>query len=301
LGIYATNQLPLSGGPGRLRLLTFNAWLLRLFRVPVARDLPARLARLPEAAAATGADVVALQEVWPPRVAAWLARRLQALGYPHLAAGAGRTRFRVLGDGLMIASRHPLSAAGRLRFSRSSVWYEALIGKGALAADVVLPGGEALRLVTAHLGVVRYDTGRGAYREDDARTRRGQVEELAAWMDGLNHGPRHLVLAGDLNVAEHFSGGGGEATPPSDYAHFRTRLLLADAYREHHPAADGFTFDPARNAHAGRGHLRATPGRRIDYVLYRGGTGLRSHAASIVLQESPPLSDHYGLLVEFEL
>jgi endonuclease/exonuclease/phosphatase family metal-dependent hydrolase len=313
----ATSRLPLNA-PLRLRVLTLNAWLLRLGRFRVARDLGARTARIPEAVAATGADVVALQEVWPPRVAAVLARRFAALGYPHLVAGARRTLPRVLGDGLMILSRHPVREAGRLRFSRSSVWFEALVGKGALAADVALPGGDTLRLVTAHLGVVRYDVRRGAYRETDARTRRAQVDELAAWMEGLAGSPRHLVLAGDLNVADRVPREGGDGgsgaeprsgaspqgpddTPAPDYRHLLERLPLADAYREHDPAGRGFTFDPARNPHAGRGRLRGLPGQRIDYVLYRAGTGLRSQAATVALQDSPPLSDHYGLLVDFEV
>jgi endonuclease/exonuclease/phosphatase family metal-dependent hydrolase len=283
-----------------LRVLTLNAWLLRLGRFRVARDLLARTARIPDAVAATGADVVALQEVWPPRVAEVLARRFHGLGYAHVMPGARRTRARVLGDGLMILSRHPLRESGRLRFSRSSAWFEALVGKGALAADVALPGGDVLRLVTAHLGVVRFDPRRGAYRESDARTRRAQVEELAEWMEGLPGAPRHLVLAGDLNVAERLPEEGTEAPAPApDYRHLLERLPLSDAYREHDPQGPGFTFDPASNPHAARGRLRGLPGQRIDYVLYRPGTGLRTQAAAIALQDSPPLSDHYGLLVDF--
>ena len=84
----ATSRLPLNA-PLRLRVLTLNAWLLRLGRFRVARDLGARTARIPEAVAATGADVVALQEVWPPRVAAVLARRFAALGWTR---GCERSR-----------------------------------------------------------------------------------------------------------------------------------------------------------------------------------------------------------------
>ena len=83
------------------------------------------------------------------------------------------------------------------------------MGKGALAADLPLPGGDTLRLVTAHLGVVRFDRRRGAYRETDARARRAQVEELGTWVQGLPGTPRHLVVAGDVTVSPGRAEAGG--------------------------------------------------------------------------------------------
>jgi endonuclease/exonuclease/phosphatase family metal-dependent hydrolase len=115
------------------------------------------------------------------------------------------------------------------------------------------------------------------------------VEELGAWVQGLDGRPQHLVVAGDLNV------------DGPDYSHLLQHLPLADAYREHDPSGAGLTFDPATNAHAARGRLRGAPGQRIDYVLYRAGGGLRVRRAAIAFRDPPLLSDHYGLVVDFAL
>ncbi|HET8648250.1 MAG TPA: endonuclease/exonuclease/phosphatase family protein, partial [Vicinamibacteria bacterium] len=156
-----------AGAAPLLRVLTLNCWLLRWGQLRVAHDLARRAAAIPEAVAATGADLVLLQEVWLPGLARGLAAGLERTGYRHLALGAPPTAARVFGDGLLVASRHPLSAPRRLAFSRRSVWYEHLIAKGALAVEVTPPGADPLCVATAHLAVVRYDVRRREFRRDD--------------------------------------------------------------------------------------------------------------------------------------
>ena len=285
---------------GRLRVLTLNTWLLRAGGWRVARDLASRFARLPGEVARTGADVVALQEVWPPDLARALTERLRAEGYPHAARGLDRGGSRLFGDGLLLVSRHPLAAVRRFTFARASAWFESWVAKGALACEVALPEGVTLHLVTAHLGVVRFDFARRTFREDDEDARRAQLAELADWLEGMAP-PGPLVLAGDLNVLDRpFRDGRYLAETHADYAGLLSRLGLRDAYREHHPGDDGFTFDPATNALAARGRCREMPGERIDYVLYR-GSALRAESAAVVLSDPPWLSDHYAVVVDLRV
>jgi endonuclease/exonuclease/phosphatase family metal-dependent hydrolase len=63
-----------------LRILTYNVWLAPSL---IARDVARRAARLPLAIARTGADIVALQEVWLGRHRDALVRDLNHAGYPH--------------------------------------------------------------------------------------------------------------------------------------------------------------------------------------------------------------------------
>jgi endonuclease/exonuclease/phosphatase family metal-dependent hydrolase len=285
----------------RLRLLTLNCWLLRWGPLPLARDLAFRAEAIPEAIAATGADVVLLQEVWSSALAAAMARRLRPAGYGHVVRSEPRRGLRPLRDGLMIASRHPLSAPAALTLGPRSVWYERLIAKGALAADVSLPSGDVLRVATAHLAVVRFDLRRRTFRARDERTRSAQLERLAGWLE-TTRPQGHLVVAGDLNLTDRaFSNGRYEGGDSADYRALLARLRLRDAYRESGSAGEGFTFDPAANAYAARGALHDTPGQRIDYVLYRSGTGLAAEGAEVVFREAPLLSDHYGVRADFRL
>jgi endonuclease/exonuclease/phosphatase family metal-dependent hydrolase len=279
--------------PTTLGILSFNTWLVRVRGFARARDLEARLALLPEAAAGTGADVIALQEVWSDGDRERLCRAFEALGYPHAAVGTGSTggAMRVAGDGLIVVSRLPLGPPTHLTFDRVNVWYERFIRKGALRTSVLLPGGSSFELVNAHLGVVRFDRRRGSFDPGDLRAVEAQVDELAAWVGAARS--RTLVMTADLNL--------DPRTSPA-YRRLLDGLDLVDTFHEANPGAPPApTFDPPGNPYAGEGDFRHLPPERIDYVLLsrRSAAGLVSSRLVLGGPRAgggpPRLSDHAGV------
>lgn len=149
-----------------LTLVTLNAGLLRLrlgrLAVDMVPEVERRLRILPEALAAIGADIIALQEVFEPAHRQYLAAALKDV-YPH-HAGPGRD-ISGLGRGLMLLSRHPLA---RVRTPPGMPWL--------LQAEV-----GSVTIATLHL-VPHAWHGR----------------QIAALIRHANH--RHMVLLGDFNL-----------------------------------------------------------------------------------------------------
>ena len=266
-------------------ILTFNAGLIdiRMLGIPVYRPLPGvpgRLRRLPDALAALDADIVCLQEVYQRRQQDWLRR---ALGdrYPH-AAGMPAGGFR-LGSDLMVLSKYPITAIRSLRFEVAMTEERLFTDRGFQLVDLELPVAGSVRLVNLHAsagGLFRHPEGAAA---ETIRTR--QIDQV---LRSAGEGP--VVLAGDFNA-------GSEASP----VHYR--MVLDAGYRDAFAAADGAgaSWDPRNPLVAGgkEHHLQA---QRIDHVFlnHSAAAKLRPADARIVLDGSPPLSDHYGVLVEFE-
>ncbi len=289
-----------------VRLLTFNAWLLRVLGRDLSRDNAVRVARLPAAVAETGADIVALQEVWPTRWRRALVAGLRAHGYPHAAfSPRGMGSFGRFGDGLLIASRHPLTRPVQtLVFSGTSVWYEAFIRKGGLYVQVVLPGAGPLDVFTGHLGVVRYDPARSEFLARDLRNRTRQIEELVRWVRSVRQdrsGP--MVLLGDFNLhPRRHATQAHEATESPDYRTLVDSLDLVDTYRAANPGHESaWTFDPGTNPYAAGGTFDALPAERIDYVFLQSHPRMRVLVSERVFGPPSVLSDHYGVLTTLEI
>jgi endonuclease/exonuclease/phosphatase family metal-dependent hydrolase len=198
-GLRAQNQ----GNDDRtegFRVLTWNVHLfgssLLGFGGRYADDLRrvdiigAQLARLAE----TGLDVVVLQEVWDDGMGDRLAK---SAGFPYAASGRDRTlrgdvERTVLGSGLMILSRYPLSRVEQVAFPRTE-GYDTFTSKGFLMCEVTLPD-RTVGLVTTHL-----HTGGG---KDTQANRAAQIEAIgkAITARGADGACLPYVIAGDFNT-----------------------------------------------------------------------------------------------------
>jgi endonuclease/exonuclease/phosphatase family metal-dependent hydrolase len=98
-----------------IRVLTLNTWMLRTpFGLDIAEDIDERLRILPDKVASTGADWIAFQENWDPRIRKTLVQEMRRRGYPYEAShGEVPPQNRLLGIGSLAAACAPLALAHR--------------------------------------------------------------------------------------------------------------------------------------------------------------------------------------------
>lgn len=283
----------------RLSLLTLNAGLLRFLgdRFQPAPHVQARAEALPAALLDSGADVIALQEVYEEPHRRLLQARLAAT-HAHVARPPAGTAWG-LENGLMVFSRHELQATS-LRLFRAGMLEERLFDhKGVLAAELVL-GGLPLAIFNVHT------TAGGAFTHPEHRrcdrVRADQIGEVLAWVSERGATP---VVVGDLNA--------GPGVSDANY-----RLLERGGFTDVHRLCNGaaaeadVTWDP-RNALNARGPHRTSPPQRIDHVFLRASDverrAMRPLSSAVVLREAQvatadgpvTVSDHYGLIVSLEV
>ena len=210
---------------------------------------------------ATGADVIALQEVFQPAHRRFL---IDALRDTHPHALAPRASRSVLGSGLMLLSIAPIRRGGFFPLAGIG-----LTDRGALWAELDDPAPGALRLANVHV-------------------RAGPPKRHAAELAHLLHvAGRHAILCGDFNC--------GPNIAADAY-----RRILRDGWVDAYTAAGGTeapTWDAANPLNR-VGRYRHDPSQRIDHVFIPDRIGLRAVTAAIVLRDGkPPLSDHYGMQV----
>ncbi len=279
-----------------ISFLTLNTFLLdiRLLGAPLyptAPYLAARLAALPGAVRALGADVVCLQEVFRKPHRAFLAASLSDL-YPH-SAGL-RHPGAPLGTGLLVLSRHEIESARAREFRAGFVEEKLVVRMGLLECVLRLPGLGRCRLLTHQM-----IAGGLFSHPESARAEACRASQIAELLGHAGEGaPEVTVIAGDLN-----------AGPTTSVANYRQ---VIDAGFVDAVAATGgapgpaITWDPGNPVIAG-GHDRALPPQQIDHVFLRNGhgAGCRIEGARVVLHEPcvaladgrrVPVSDHYGLL-----
>lgn len=282
--------------PARLSVLTYNAGLLR---APARRFDPVpfvdeRLAALPGEILGLGADVVALQEVYVERDRSALCTRFRER-YPHVGYVPSRYPFD---GGLLTLSRHPLRA--RLeRFRHGPLSERVLSSKGALLAELDVPGAGAVTVVNLHA------TAGGFWHMPHApeaeRMREPQLDQALAAAEAA----RGLVLlVGDFNA--------GPRVAERNYRQVE-RAGYVDLFGHLNAGDPRCTWDPA-NALSRDGLYRNTPPQRIDHVFVRGADlragRVRPLRSRVVLDErTVPVprgervtpSDHYGLYAEVEI
>lgn len=277
-------------------VLTFNTGLLRvsLLGKVLAEPTPfiaERYARLAGAIAGVDADVVALQEIYFGEHREGLVSSLRT-EYPHVARHE-RRRWPNRGNGLLVLSRFPLEATEYLRFTDVDLLERIFVGKGALIADVRLPGGETVSLANLHT------TAGGTAHTESARAnamRRGNLEAVIRRIRERAGDGR--VVMGDFNA--------GPQASRENY-----EQMLAARFRDvalGTPAADGITWDP-ENPLNRRGPHEDCPAQRIDHVFVDTTTAWTPRAQEVRLVFQEPcvdtpagrvtLSDHYGLFARF--
>ena len=178
----------------RLRVLTLNVWGLPL---GIARHHDARMHAIGEGFATSGADVIALQEVWTGSGRAILAQAGEAAGYSEL----WHRRAAFGGSGLMVLSRLPIVGRQFVRYRLAGLpqrpqHADFYGGKGFAHLDLETPAGP-VAFINTHLHAGYSPAG----TEDEYRgIRAAQAIELAAYVRGLT---TPVVAAGDFNSAEH--------------------------------------------------------------------------------------------------
>jgi len=268
----------------RLRLLTLNTWGLPF---GLARDLPRRTEALGATFAESGADVIALQEVWTARARSHLVAAAAEAGYGH-AFFVDRPRGNA---GLVVLSRWPFTrgeaAHFRVRGRAERVHHgDFWAGKGWLDLGLDTPAGP-VRLVDTHLHAAYGD---GSEPDEYTGERMAQVVELA---HTLRDRAWPLVAVGDFNMLE-----GSE-----EYAVWRSLAGVTDVAA----ALD------ARRVTVQGGHLYVndhSDDQRIDYAFLRDGAEARLRPVAIERVFDEPIdlggregrySDHHGLRIDLEI
>jgi endonuclease/exonuclease/phosphatase family metal-dependent hydrolase len=282
-----------------LTLLTFNVGLVRVAIAGItvfepAPLIPERLAALPGALTSSGANIVALQEVFRT------AHRRQIIGatqdaYPYVA-WAEAPAFG-LSSGLLILSDRPLEKPQQLKYSRHPLDERIYAQKGLLAATIDAGPLGPLRLVNVHT------TAGGKFRDYNApkttALRSHQLTEVLEVAAMPSSGP--TLLVGDFNTG-----------PGAAEQNYREILgagyidLVKDA-NAGIPEADLCTWDPEQPLANGKDDHKGEP-RRLDHVFIaeKDRARLDVEEARIVFREPVvpvsggrmvPLSDHYGVLL----
>ncbi|NBS16637.1 MAG: hypothetical protein EBT06_09725 [Gammaproteobacteria bacterium] len=115
-----------------------------------------------------------------------------------------------------------------------------------------------------------------AYRTQQVEKLKAQSQEQSDWL-----------VAGDMNLIHN---------PDAD-EHFPKDWV--DVWATLHPSDPGLTWDPDNNEMAYRSGGFILPGYRLDRVLFKSEQLIPVNVELLGVGEKPPLSDHYGLLVEF--
>ncbi len=299
----------MSGEPATLSVVQLNAWLLAFPGFAYSKDYAKRRAILARELAATGADVLALQEVWRNGDKRRLEAELRELGYSHFLYTEHRFG---LGDGLFLASKFPIRRIERGRVFRAVTRFVELFpAKRAVAATLVHPAGE-IDFYQTHLGSLLFDEREHAY---DSRARKKllvQLLEVAEFVRGHRRSD-FAVLVGDLNFhyQEHAPGQGYRERYADEYTRFLEALaatglrfansfLAANGMDATHPIAP--TYSQA-NPYASL-EFSTKPEETIDYVLHGEASGFRARESTVIFRgpvspEIPALSDHFGIRTVF--
>ncbi len=244
-----------------------------MWGVPLAPDLPRRIAAMPEALRGLDADVICLQEVWTSDVRGVLVDGLA----PAYAATPGAR------GGLLVLSRFPIEAERFTRFPyvRGSSLVETLAGKGRLDVVVRTPLGR-VRVVDSHLAA------------GDVMARNAELRVL------LDHLPRDLplVVGADTNF---WSVWQGELT--SEY-----ESVIAAGLEDANPprVLPNGRLDPGAPTRPGWPRPEGDPWGRSypDHVFYAPGGGIDVRVVAYRQAFDAPedaLSDHDAQVVELRL
>lgn len=250
--------------PGEGEPFVVQTWNVFGLPWPAGHEVPRRCIAAGAAIAASGIDVIALQEVWDDD------SRLPLLATGHHAAWCRSSQGLLGQNGLLTLSRHPVLAAENHCF-HAAAGIESLIGKGALRTVLAVPGGATLTVWNVHLQS-------GA---EDAAVRRAQISQLAAWIAAA--GDRNRLVLGDFNC------GPGDAEWSLLCTEFAALGLLPRS--GHEP-----TYDPGCNVLAASG-----PAVSIDHVFVEAAVADFTPPARCLCPRDDygaVLSDHFALAVQ---
>lgn len=206
--------------PATLSVMTYNieglTWPARTGRKPSLEAIRAELARMDEAGILP--DVIVFQEAFSTAAL----RTAASTPHPHFAlgprtrtrSGLPRTRDpvlrrrnilrgemgpRMMGSGLAIASRYPITAVFSQPYGPTScAGWDCLANKSVMLVRIAVPGlAEPVEIATTHMN------SQGASKappEKHLAAHVAQSAELADFLDRISQPSSPLVLAGDFNM-----------------------------------------------------------------------------------------------------
>jgi len=196
------------------KVLTFNVWMVEApyLGLDLADDMDERLKIIPEFIEKTGADIVALQEVWRGHIREELIRKLREHGYTNFVYRADLgNRDRVLikrqypnngdlkyfsdfiintkehmGNGLLIASKSDFlmddnKRTRELAFRKHTRFDESIIMKGGIGTRIYIPQLGWTNFYNSHLGAVTFNEDLQEQEPAHVKVRKSQAEELS-WL-----------------------------------------------------------------------------------------------------------------------
>jgi len=310
----ATAVAALSGAES-LKILTYNLGLLRVVGtdyVPLvnarAKVAPAEIARI---AREESIDIILLEEVWRASQERGIVAAVAPLGY---AAVHPRVRSLVgLSSGLLLLVRSPLEVVewSFTRFTHNA-GIESVARKGVLEVTLRDPRAGSSRFVLIGTHTAALDTlGGEPIDKKQLAASIAQVDQILAALERRSEGGAvPSLLLGDFNV--------GPGYADVVYRKIADAAGLREAGASASPESAFATWDPA-NPLVKHGRYPNEPAAKIDHVFLRDGRlqGWTVLSARLVMQGAvrelgvvvlrgaagvaPPLSDHYGFLVEVSL
>lgn len=296
--------------PVSVTLMTYN---VKGLPWPVASDRTAALGAIASQLTALRAhgqqpNVVALQEAFIPEAKAIG----KAAGYRYMALGPGRYRAAATGtaqdlafaadgsvllgegigkrvdSGLVIFSDYPIVAVRRMSYGVCA-GYDCLANKGALAAQIKIPGSALpLTVIDSHLNS---GLASGATRARSTYAYQRQLDALRAFIGSVAATGSPVLIAADLNVG-----------------HRRERLEYFDAR-----LLDGPTGFVAAKSSCGNGSTCGSAGgvaesirHGHDWLLYRSSSAMTVRPTNLIASfgrsaDGSMLSDHIGLTATYVL
>ena len=279
-----------------LSILTINAAIqdVRICSISFYRPLDhigPRLEKLAEEIRNLAPDIVVLQELFHREYQEQFYNLISDI-YPFSAGFARRGPKLRLGNELITVSKFPLTNCRFMRFRETALEEQLFTNKGIFTMQVDIPGAGKFQLINFHM------TAGGLWNHpEDTSMERIRTSQIIQLVEAVSEN-MPAILAGDLNS--------GPASSPENYA----RILSAgfiDTFVE--AGAEGMSWDPSNPlvAHHSENHL---PPQRVDHVFINPAARdqVRPDTARIVLDTrcitlssglEIPVSDHYGVLVEF--
>lgn len=270
--------------------MTFNLGLLsfvlagrwRIDLIPFARQ---RLAAAPAALIASGAEVILLQEVFAPMDRAMLLSSLKA-HYPYHAKA--EIAPKLLGNGLLILSRHPLADVRFEPFAGRDLLHR-FYQQGFLMVTVQHPDLGSLKIVNAHLSISAF-----LRHPESAPSIACRNREIARMLEVARSYDAD-VLGGDFNCGPRNAAANYEAIVSAGYLDSFAACNGADAA--------GHSWSRS-NAIVAAGRYHYLPDHRVDHLFFnhRPSARFRPTAAGLALTApivatatgTVQLSDHYA-------
>ncbi len=309
-----------AAAPREIRVLAFNTWQLKAFGLELAEDRLDRLKLIPDMIAGTGADIIALSEVWKNSTKKLLAKELAERGYPY---SFYTLRKAGMGDGLLILSKHPIGESEKSKvFHPKTMTDELITSKRAYHVVVQVSGVGPVDFFSTHLGAVEFDEKKDAYNEHQQDELATQMLEFATFIKDNRTSP-YAIAAGDLNAHYQVYSAKGRFEPVYSKPYSAmiagacsagtliNTYLAVHGMDEKSPAVPTYSQE---NPYVGGGYFSEIPSEVEDYIFQCPSATLRPVRSERMFVDAIPdsareayglkklpkrLSDHFGMMTTF--